>query len=165
MKTFVQLLHEKKCLQTEKPDFELDPITITTDEQGRTYVSGDEPHPYTLHMRWCGYEVDAFGTVNAVAARMPEPTWGWRFRAKAAFGFLPADALGEEDATKGIDAGLLVEPFFVGDFNLNGYVGVRSGGAGLGFDVTRNFGGYLGYAFSWGGQRHNPHAAVYFSFW
>jgi len=165
MKIFVQLLHEKKCLQTTEPDFVLDPITIMTDKNGRTYITGDDPRPYTLQMTWCGYDITGFGTVKAVAATMPEPTWGWRFRAKAALGYLPVEAFAEDDAAKGIDAGLLLEPFYVQWVNLNGYVGVRSVGAGLGFDLTRNFGAYAGYAFSWAGQRHNPHAAIYFSFW
>jgi hypothetical protein len=165
MKVFVALLREKKCQQGTQPQFTLDPITILTDRDGRTFINGSQPHPYTVRMRWCSYEATGVGQVNAVAARMPDPTWGWRFRPKAALGFLVADALGEEDAAKGLDAGILLEPFFVKWFNVNGYVGVRSVGAGVGFDITRNFGGYAGYAFSWGGQRHNPHAAFWFAFW
>lgn len=165
MEVFVKLLREKRCLQTTRPSFDLDPITILTDAEGRTFVSGDQPRPYTLRMSWCGYRTDALGTVLAVYAKKPDPTWGWRLRAKASLGFLPADALAEEDASKGLDAGLLVEPFFYRWFNANGYVGVRSAGAGVGVDLTRNFGAYGGYAFCWGSQRHTPHLSIYFSFW
>ena len=37
--------------------------------------------------------------------------------------------------------------------------------AGIGFDVTRNMGVYIGYAVTWGTWQSNPHAAISFALW
>lgn len=165
MRVFVTLLREKKCQQETQPTFALDPITILTDRDGRTFVNGSQPHPYTVRMRWCSYEATGVGQVNAVAARMPEPSWGWRFRPKATLGFLVADTFSQDRWSDGLDGGLLLEPFFLRWVNVSGYVGVRSVGGGLGFDLTKNFGVHAGYAVTWEGWRHNPFVSTYFSFW
>lgn len=165
MTTFVALLKEKKCLQTMPPSFKLDPVTIVIDKDGRIYGTGTEPKPYKLHLDWCNYQVDAVGQVHIQAAQAIQPSWGFRFRAKAVLGILGTEALKSDSWTQGIDGGLLLEPFFLQWANVNAYVGVRAVGAGLGFDLTRNFGGYLGYAVSFAEWRSNPYAGVSFSFW
>ena len=165
MQVFVKLLQEKKCLQGTKPEFKLDPITVTEDKDGRVFVTGSDPLPYTVRMNWCSYEAEAKGKLNVTVAKMEPPTWGWRFRLKAAPGYLPVTALTEKDGYAGLDFGLLAEPFFFQWTNLNAYVGVRSVGAGVGFDLTRNLGLYVGYAATWGTWQHNPHAALSFALW
>lgn len=164
MKVFVKLLQEKKCLQSSKPVFQLDPITVVTDKDGRTFVSGDKPYPYRLHMTWCDYTADAEGKVTATAARMVPPTYGFRFRPKAYVSYLPLEAIKDEKAGTGIDAGVLLDFFHWRWANVNAAVGVRSGGLGVGVDITSNFGAYLGYGITWGSWRHNPNGGLWFAF-
>ena len=165
MAVFVKLLREKQCLQSAKPEFKFDPITLTEDKDGRVFVTGSNPLPYTVRATWCNYELQATGKLNVVVAKVEPPTWGWRFRLKAAPGYLPVTALVEKDGYAGLDFGLLAEPFFLQWSNLNAYVGFRSVGAGVGFDLTRNLGLYTGYAVTWGTWQHNPHVALSFALW
>jgi hypothetical protein len=165
LKTFVQLAKEHKCRAEMPPTFALDPITIIVDKQGRIFGSGSDPKPFTLKATWCNYTLEGKGQTKILAAQREEPIWGWRFRLKLAVGYLPATAYYQKDGYAGLDAGLLLEPFFLSWANVNAYVGVRSVGGGLGFDLLKNFGLHLGYAVTWGTWQHNPHAAIYFAFW
>jgi hypothetical protein len=164
MAVFIKLLEEEQCRIEQHPEVELDPVDVFVDRKGRVYYSGNGLRPYEVHVNWCDYELDIFGKIEIQVAQHYEPDWGWRFRLKAAFGYLPIEALATKNAMRGLDGGLLFEPFFYRWANVNGYVGVRSVGAGLGFDITTNFGAYLGYALAWGTWRSNPHAALYFAF-
>lgn len=166
MKVFVQLLKDEKCRNETLPKVTEDPVAIIVDRQGRVYGSGNEPMPHKLHIDWCNYQLDAAGGVQLQVAERVEPTWGFRFRPKAALGYLPVEAIAEKDASKGIDGGILLEPFFIQSINLNAYVGVRSVGGGVGMDLTKNFGVYAGYSVAWWSSwRSNLLGAVYFSFW
>jgi len=165
MRAFVQLAREAKCRTDTPPQLKLDPITIVVDRDGRIYGSGADPKPYAAQLHWCNYDIEAKGQVGLIAAQREEPTSGFRFRPKAAVGYLPVTALVEKNGYTGIDVGVLVEPLFLSWFNVNVYVGVRSLGAGLGVDITRNMGLYLGYALTWGTWQHNPQAAVSFALW
>src|SRR5438309_1281911 len=89
LEQMVLVLREKKCLQTTKPTFELDPIDIVVDKNNRVFYSGSAPNPYTLRMKWCGYEASAQGKVNLVAAIREPAVWGFRFRPKAYMGIIP----------------------------------------------------------------------------
>ncbi len=163
--TFIQVLKEKQCLQHEKPSFELDPVTLTVDKDGRVFYSGAQPKPYTLKMNWCNYEVTAEGKLDVIVALQEPPTWGFRFRPKAYLGYALAEPLRKDGTfSDGIDAGLMVDFFFWEDFNLNGHVGARAFGLGLGADLTENFGVTAGYALSWDGFRSNPEVAFTFAF-
>ena len=162
---FVQLLKEKKCLQTEKPSFELDPITIIVDEDGRIFYTGADPNPYQLKMKWCSYEVEGTGKVKVVAAMKEPETWGFRFRPKAYLGYLPLEPLVyDSSAREGIDAGLMLDFFHVQFANANVAVGFRSFGLGAGLDITQNFGAYIGYAMTWASWNHNINSALWFAF-
>lgn len=169
MQKIVTVLQEKKCQQTETPAFELDPIQIIVDRQGRVFFSGADPKPYTLKMKWCGYEVEAKGSVNVIAAMRKPPIWGFRFRPKAYMGILPTEVLYSSDNSRDIgdfmDAGVMVDFLYYDWANLNGAVGYRSVGAGAGLDLTENFGTYAGYALTWGGWHHNANIGLWFSFW
>lgn len=159
------LLREKKCLLGELPVLTLDPITITTDKDGRVFVSGHDPVPYLTHLRWCGYTVEVTGKLDTVVAIPEVPTWGPRFRLKAALGYLPALALDKANGYEGIDVGLLVEPFFYQSFNINVALGVRSIGVGIGYDVTRTVTLLGGYAATFPNFEASPHVAVGFALW
>jgi hypothetical protein len=166
LKLFVELAKEKKCLQSTTPTFTADPITIVVDKDGRIFFSGAAPHPYTLHMKWCSYDIEAKGKIDIVAAMTEPPTWGFRLRPKAYLGYLLAEPLRSgARATDGIDAGLSEELFYWHFLNLNASVGFRSFGAGLGVDITKNFGATAGYAMTWDGFRSNPHVSLWFAFW
>ena len=171
MEVFVKLLREKKCLLGEEPTFELDPINIVVDRQGRVFYSGAEPHPYTVKMTWCDYEVEAKGKVDIVAAMREPPIWGFRFRPKAYIGALPGEAFysipdGESlEVIDLVDAGAMVDFLYYDWANLNVAVGFRSVGGGIGFDLTENFGAYGGYALTWGDWHHNANIGLWFSFY
>jgi hypothetical protein len=166
MEKIVTVLKEAKCLKEENPEFKLDPVQIVVDRDGRIFFSGGDPKPYRLHMHWCNYDVDAEGKVNVLAAVQEPPTWGLRFRPKAYMGYLLAEPFREGKTAKdGVDAGLMIDPFYFHDFNLNVHVGFRAVGVGLGVDIFRSFGAYAGYALSWDGFHHNPETALWFSFW
>lgn len=166
MKAFVELLKEKKCLQDQKPEFQLDPVNIIVDRDGRIYYSGADPHPYKLRMTWCTYEVEAEGKVEVLAAVQEPPTFGFRFRPKAYLGMLLLEPFRDGNTlSSGADAGLMLDMLYLHDFNLNVHVGYKSVGGGVGVDILRSFGAYAGYALSWDGFHHNPEAALWFSFW
>jgi len=165
LKVFVDLLKEKKCLQSSQPSFELDPITIIVDQDGRIFYSGAEPNPYTLRMKWCSYEAEAKGKVKVIAAMREPETWGLRFRPKAYLGYLPLEpVVYDTKPESGIDAGLMLDLFHVQLANVNVAVGFRSFGLGVGVDVTKNFGAYAGYAMSWASWNHNLNTALWFAF-
>jgi len=171
MAKITEILKEKKCLQTTKPTFELDPINIVVDKDGRVFYSGAAPNPYTLRMKWCNYEAEAQGKVNLVAAMREPSMWGFRFRPKAYISLLPFEAfnVASEKETLSFgdswDAGAMVDFFHYDWANLNVAVGFRSFGGGLGADLTQNFGIYAGYATTWGTWHHNLNLGVWFSFW
>lgn len=171
MQVFVKLLKEKRCELDEAPKFTLDPINIVVDKQGRIFYSGAEPHPYTLKMTWCGYDVTAQGKVDIVAAMQEPETWSFHFRPKAYIGALPLEAAYElpegesRKVTDLVDAGFMADFFHYEWFNLNAALGFRSAGGGVGFDLTENFGAYAGYAITWGSWHHNFNVGLWFSFW
>jgi len=171
MRTFVTLLREKKCQLDEPPKFDLDPINIVVDKQGRVFYSGAEPRPYTLKMGWCSYAVEAQGKVDIVAAMREPDIWGFLFRPKAYISALPLEALYELpedeslDATDLVDSGVMVDFLHYDWANLNAAVGFRSFGGGIGVDLTENFGAYAGYALTWMSWHHNVNVGFWFSFW
>jgi len=168
LKKFLQLAQERKCLDETKPDFQLDPIIIITDEEGRVFYTGNDPKkPYKLSMEWCHYKAEAEGDVKVVAAMNEPETWGFRFRPKAYLGYLPLKPLLKDDVkfSEGIDAGLMLDFFYVQWVNVNITAGFRSTGVGVGFDLTKNFGVETGYVFSWSEPMgHSALGSIYFAF-
>lgn len=174
MQEIVKVLEQKRCMQTTEPSFKLDPINLILDKEGRVFYNGAQPYPYKVRMDWCGYTVNGEGSLNVVAALQEPPTWGFRFRPKAYIGVLLAEPFypkeGESWQLEDVsfddvfDAGVMVDFFFVEFFNLNVAVGFQSFGAGVGFDLTKNFGAYIGYALTWGDWHHNPNVGFWFGF-
>lgn len=171
MQKILRVLRERKCLNDQPPTFELDPVNIVIDKDGRVFFSGEKPHPYTLKMKWCHYEVEAQGKVDVIAAVQEPPVWGFRFRPKAYIGVLPLEpfyelAAGEErEFADVMDAGVMVDFLYYQWANLNVAVGYRSLGGGVGFDLTSNFGAYVGYGLTWIDWHHNANLGLWFSFW
>jgi len=151
LRMFLLLAEERKCLDETTPQLFFDPVTITTDREGRVYYTGNDPtSPYTLEMKWCHYHLRGEGRIGIVAAVNEPPTWGFRFRPKAYLGYLPLKAVEEEASLDdGIDAGMMLDFFYYKSVNLDVAAGFRSAGLGLGLDLTNNFGVYGGYAFTW----------------
>jgi hypothetical protein len=167
MYTMVQVLKSRKCQLSELPRFELDPIQIVVDKQGRIFSSGADPKPYSLKMAWCDITVKAEGRVEVVTAMKKPPIWGFRFRPKAYMGLLPLESFHEglrgfSDLT---DAGFMIDFLYYDWANLNAAVGYRSVGGGVGLDLTENFGLYGGYGIAWGSWNHNVNLSLTFSFW
>jgi len=167
MRVFATLLREKQCQLDEKPTFELDPIRIVVDRDGRVFFTGNAPEPYTLRMTWCNYEVKAEGEVHVIAAMHKPPIWGFRFRPKAYMGLLPLEALyGDSQEFRDVtDAGFMADFLYYDWVNLNAALGYRSIGGGVGIDLTENFGAYSGYGLTWGSWHHNWNFSLTFSFW
>ena len=165
MKAFTTLLKERKCLQTEQPQFKVDPLHVIIDKDGRIYGSGSQPVPWSVHMKWCTYDVTATGQVQVTAAMREPAEWGFRFRPKAAISLLGVEAFKRDPWTEAVDVGFLVEPFFFHSWNVNVAIGLRSFGAGIGMDITRNFGAYAGWAMTYADLRSNPQVGFSFSFW
>lgn len=178
---FLQLAKDQKCLKTTSPTFELDPVNIIVDHDGRIFNSGAAPNPYTLRMKWCNYEVAAQGKVNLVAAVSEPPVWSFRFLAKAYVGILPLEAFniyvdneakklaGKPTTSLSVgdlwDAGVLVDFFHYDWFNLNAGIGFRSFGGGVGANLTKTMTLYLGYANTWGTWHHNFNLAMALNLW
>jgi hypothetical protein len=164
LEKFVALARERKCLDESEPEFTLDSISVVTDTDGRVFYSGADPRrPYKVTMKWCHLTVVGDGEVELVAAMRTPDTSGFRFRPKAYLGYLPLK-LSERDFDEGIDAGMLVDLAYIEWVNFNVAAGFRSVGAGLGFDLTANFGAYAGYALGWTDPLHNVNAGIYFAF-
>lgn len=166
MAKIVTVLKERQCFEKTKPEFKMDPVNIIVDREGRVYFSGSNPQPYKLSMSWCNYNIEAEGKVNVLAAVQEPPSYGFRFRPKAFVGMLVLEPFREGKKPKdGLDAGLMVDALYLKDFNLNVHAGFRSIGAGIGVDIFRSFGAYVGYALAWDGFHHNPEASLWFAFW
>jgi hypothetical protein len=59
----------------------------------------------------------------------------------------------------------MLDLFYVQWANLNVAAGFRSTGVGVGFDLTKNFGVFVGYGFAWSlNPPHNALGAAYFAF-
>lgn len=165
MKVFLQIAEDHGCRAKTEPEVTADQVVIVQDHEGRVYGSGTGEYPFKVRLKWCNYELEASSNVKLQVAQYVEPDWGFRFRLKATAGLLMLDAaFGEDKLYEALDGGLLIDPFFIQWANVNAYIGFRSFGAGLGADLTKNFGIYGGYALTWGSWRSNPFAGIYFSF-
>ncbi len=167
LSVFTSLLREKRCQLGETPKFELDPIQIVIDRQGRVFFTGNDPHPYKLRMTWCSYEVEAVGKVNVIAAMRQPPIWGFRFRPKAYMGIIPSEVLYADPGQKFqdlVDAGVMVDFLYYDWVNLNAAMGYHSVGTAVGIDLSENFGASVGYGLTWGQWHHSVVTSFWFGF-
>ena len=160
----VQLAREAKCRAETDPEVTAEPISILLDRQGRVFGSGTGDKPFKAHLDWCNYQLDITSQIKLLAAQRVEPEWGFRFRAKAAFGLLTRELFEGSALTSYGDIGLMVEPFYFHWVNLNGFISFRSLGVGLGADITTNFGVAVLLNTRWDVLRADPFVAVYFAF-
>jgi hypothetical protein len=160
----VQLAREAQCRSLTDPLVNAEPISIVLDRQGRVFGSGTGDKPFRLRMEWCNYEIETESQIKVIAAQRVEPVWGFRFRAKVAFGVLTRELFKGRNLTEYGDIGLMLEPVYYRWVNLNGYVSLRSVGVGLGLDITTNFGVAALINTRWGEWQANPFASIYFAF-
>ncbi|HEY8097920.1 MAG TPA: hypothetical protein VIE65_17825, partial [Methylobacter sp.] len=94
----------------------------------------------------------------------PDPMFRLRIRAQA--GILVPELIhtlqGKNDPFW--DAGIGWDFFHLNAVNIAAYTGIRSVGAGIGLDLTKNFGPYLGYSLKYDGFQSSLLTGIYFSF-
>lgn len=145
-----------------------DPIVIIHDWDGRVYVNGGATRPLRMKLRiGPTVERDMAATVTArvyYRPKPPDPMFRLRIRAQASL--LPLEALRTDEAgrLRFWDAGVGWDFFHLGDLNVSAYTGVYSAGGGIGWDVTRNFGPYVGYSLVYDGLRSSVAVGAYMSF-
>lgn len=140
-----------------------DQVVIVHDWDGRVYVNGGATRPIRMKLRiGATVERDMAAAVPVQVyyrPRPPDPMFRIRIRAQAMV--LPLEALGRN---RWWDAGAALDFFHLGDFNVAASVGAYSAGGGVGWDLTRNFGPYVGYALTYDGLRSGVSAGVYMAF-
>lgn len=167
-------LEELDDIHKSKAQLEfLDPVTIVRDWDGRVYVSGGEEKPLRLRLR-IGKHVDRDLEAKVrthVWYRDKPPDPMFRLRIRAQLGpMIPSlfdsfDEDGDEGKiSDGFDAGVGWDFFHLGILNLSAYTGVRSAGALVGIDLTKNFGTSLGPVWTYRGFDPNLLLSAYFSF-
>ncbi len=163
--TVVQSLKELKSIKESKAVLKIkEDIVIVRDWQDRVYVNGGSAKP-----------IDATLTLGDTVSRdmqiqlpiqvyyrpkPPDPMFRLRVRAQAGL-LLP---MIWKNSKGGWDAGLGWDFMHYDVFNLAAYTGVRSAGGGVGMDLTRNFGPYVGYSLVYDGLTSGIIAGCYFSF-
>ncbi len=145
-----------------------DKIVIIHDWKGRVYVNGGETKPLRYKLK-IGETIDRdlvakVDTQVHYRPKPPDPMFRLRIRAQLGL-LLPemSESFGGQWKDF-IDAGIGWDFFHYKMFNVSAYTGVRSAGAGIGLDVTKNFGPYIGYSFVYDGFRSSVMFGTYVSF-
>jgi len=145
-----------------------DSITIIQDWNGRVYVNGGDKNPIRLKLK-IGKTIErdlSMVLPTQVHYRPEPPDPMFRLRIRAQVGILIPQMIQTFDGDKRRfwDSGLGWDFFHLDDFNVALYTGVNSLGGGIGYDLTRNFGLYGGYAFVYSGLQSSIITTIYFSF-
>lgn len=145
-----------------------DKVLIVQDWDGRVYTNGGSTNPIRFKLK-VGDTVDrdvamTLPTQVYYRPRPPDPMFRLRIRAQAGL-LVPqmVQSVGG-DKQRFWDAGIGWDFFHLGPANLSLYTGVNSAGGGIGFDLTRNFGTYVGYSLVYDGLKSSLLTGVYFSF-
>jgi len=145
-----------------------DTITIIHDWQNRVFVNGGGASPVRLKLK-LGDTVDrdmAVTLPTQVYFRPQPPDPMFRLRIRAQAGILVPQLLQTATGNKQSfwDAGIGWDFFHYNAVNVAVYTGVRSVGGGIGLDLTRNFGPYVGYSLVYEGLQSSVQTGIYFSF-
>ncbi len=143
-------------------------IIIIRDWDGRVYVNGGEKEPLKMKLT-IGETVDrdlavVLPTQILYRPKPPDPMFRLRIRAQIGILALDLPKTSREDFTKFLDAGIGWDFVHYKEFNLSAYTGIRSAGAQIGMDLTRNFGPFVGYSMVYDGFRPNVLLGTYWSF-
>jgi hypothetical protein len=159
-------LKEYLCLQNSAgPLIELQPMVVLLAEDGTISL----PPALEGSMKWCAWEygltaplkVTLAKKAGAGAAAPAEPVWGFYPRWRAGLLLAPTVAL-DDGASKDSawEPALLFQAFHFKAFHLNAHAGWRSGGLGLGLDLTRNLDVSAGVAVRWSSLSLAPFAGL-----
>lgn len=143
-------------------------IVIIHDWDGRVYTNGGDNKPMHFKLK-LGDTVDRDMSIvlpTQIYYRLKPPDPMFRLRIRAQLGALIPELVRTSTGTKQnfLDAGIGWDFFHLGPFNLSAYTGVASSGGGIGFDITKNFGPYVGYSLVYDGWRSSVQTGLYFSF-
>lgn len=163
-------IEELDDIKNSKAEVEiLEPIIIIRDWEDRVYINGGEKKPIKLKLR-IGKTINRDMEMTlpiqvGYREEPPDPMFRLRIRAQAGF-LIPTifESPIKEHILDGMDAGIGWDFFHLDLVNLSVYTGIRSVGGGLGLDLTKNFGPYLGYSLVYDGLKSNALAGIYFSF-
>ncbi len=163
-KTVGDSLRELKEIKEAKAVVKVEEdIVVVRDWQDRVYVNGGSGRPIKATLT-LGSTVERdlelqLPVQTFYREKPPEPMFRLRIRAQA--GVLAPRI--KDSFKDGLDAGIGWDFMHLGPANLSAYTGLRSVGGGIGLDVTKNFGPYVGYAFLYDGLRSGVLGGVYFS--
>ncbi len=163
-KTVGDSLRELKDIRESKAEIEVkDEVVIVRDWEDRVYVNGGDLKPLRATLR-IGDSVERDLEMRlpvrlSYREKPPEPMFRLRIRAQA--GVLVPRVL--DSFKDGWDAGVGWDFMHLGPVNLSAYTGIRSAGGGLGLDLTKNFGPYVGYSVLYDGWESGALAGIYFS--
>jgi len=145
-----------------------DKITIIQDWKGRVYTNGGQANPIRFKLK-IGKTLEremgmTLQTQVHYRPEPPDPMFRLRVRAQVGLFFPQAIKTLDEKQKRIFDAGIGWDFFHIGDLNAALYTGVNSCGGGLGYDLTKNFGPYVGYSLIYDGFESSLLTSVYFSF-
>lgn len=143
-----------------------EPIVIVHDWNGRVYVNGGDGKP--LHLKVKVGTIDRTLAVQLPTSvfyreKPPDPMFRLRIRAQAGI-LLPDVWKKGADKTSFLDAGVGWDFFHLGPVNLAIHTGVSSAGAGLGVDLTKNWGLTAGYSLVYRDFHSGALVGTFFSF-
>jgi hypothetical protein len=143
-----------------------DHIIIISDWDGRVYVNGGDKKPIRMKLKIGQYiDRDMEATLPTEVYYRPKPPDPmFRLRIRAQVGILVPQILQTDSGLNRYCGGLGWDFWHIGAFNAALYTGIRGSGGGIGFDFTRNFGGFANYIILYDGFRSGILTGVYFSF-
>lgn len=164
-----EALRELKSIHEAPAALELtEPIIIVHDWEGRVYVNGGDAKPLKMKLK-LGDTIDrdlaaTLPTQVYYRPKPPDPMFRLRIRAQA--GLLVPQLVNSIDGTaqRFWDAGIGWDFFHYDALNVSLYTGVNSSGGGIGYDITKNFGPYVGYSLVYDGFKSSVLTGIYFSF-
>lgn len=145
-----------------------DKIEIIQDWGGRVYVNGGSTATLKLQLS-LGDTVKremALELTPIISTREKPEDPPFRLRIRAQAGLLATQLVRTSEGHYQTfwDMGISLDFFHVSSFNVASYLGVNSLGAGVGYDLTRNFGPYIGYSLAYEGPSSSLLIGAYFSF-
>lgn len=162
---FLESLKELRSIKESKAVLKLKgEIVVVRDWQDRVYVNGGAAKPVEATLTLgdtISRDMQIQLPVQVYYRPKPsDPMFRLRVRAQAGL-LLP---MIWRDSKGGWDAGLGWDFFHYDVLNVAAYTGVRSAGGGVGVDLTKNFGPYVGYSLVYDGLASGAMAGCYFSF-
>ena len=169
----IKALKELKNIYDSKAELIFkEPIIIIRDWKDRIYINGGAKKPIKVELK-IGKHIDrdfnASLPIRIFYRKAPPVPW-FRLRIRAQVGILVLEAIHDISGTNNLrpfwDAGIGWDFMRIPMINLNlaGYTGIRSVGGGVGLDLTKNFGVYVGYGLIYNGFRSSVLTSFYFAF-